>query len=37
MWPAYTPKNRATRWLDAACRIVNDPDRSERLFWVDHA
>ncbi|MFI6077333.1 carboxylesterase/lipase family protein [Actinoplanes sp. NPDC051343] len=32
-WPAYTPKKRATMWLDAQCRIVNDPDRPERLFW----
>jgi para-nitrobenzyl esterase len=32
-WPSYTPKNRATMWLDATCRIVNDPDRDERLFW----
>jgi para-nitrobenzyl esterase len=32
-WPAYTLKNRATMWLDAECRIVNDPDRAERLFW----
>ncbi|MBE8472165.1 carboxylesterase/lipase family protein [Streptomyces justiciae] len=32
-WPAYTPQKRATMWLDAECRIVNDPDRSERLFW----
>jgi para-nitrobenzyl esterase len=32
-WPAYTPTNRATMWIDAQCRIVNDPDRAERLFW----
>jgi para-nitrobenzyl esterase len=36
-WPAYTPRDRATMWLDADCKIVNDPDRSERLFWVNHA
>ena len=35
-WPAYTLRDRATMWLDADCRIVNDPDRSERLFWNDH-
>jgi para-nitrobenzyl esterase len=32
-WPAYTPKDRATMWLDADCKIVKDPDRDERLFW----
>ena len=32
-WPAYTLKDRATMWLDAECRIVNDPDRTERLYW----
>ncbi len=36
-WPAYTPKNRATMWIDAHCRIVNDPDRDERLFWKNRA
>jgi carboxylesterase type B len=36
-WPAYTPKNRATMWLDAECEIVIDPDRDERLFWKNHA
>ncbi len=35
-WPAYTSKSRATMWLEAECKIVNDPDRSERLFWTDH-
>jgi para-nitrobenzyl esterase len=32
-WPAYTVKKRATMWIDTECRIVNDPDRDERLFW----
>jgi para-nitrobenzyl esterase len=32
-WPAYTPEDRATMWIDAECRIVRDPDREERLFW----
>jgi para-nitrobenzyl esterase len=36
-WPAYTPKDRATMWIDAECRIVNDPDRSERLYWERRA
>ncbi len=36
-WPAYTPKTRATMWLDAECKIVNDPDKDERLFWNNHA
>lgn len=35
-WPAYTLKNRATMWLDADCKIVNDPDKYERLFWKNH-
>ncbi|WP_433731569.1 carboxylesterase/lipase family protein [Actinoplanes sp. CA-051413] len=36
-WPAYTRNERATMWLDAECKIVNDPDRDERLFWRDRA
>lgn len=36
-WPAYTPKNRSTMWLDADCKIVDDPDKAERLFWQNHA
>jgi para-nitrobenzyl esterase len=36
-WPAYTPKTRATMWIDAHCKIVNDPDRQERLFWKNRA
>jgi para-nitrobenzyl esterase len=36
-WPAYTPKERATMWIDARCKIVNDPDRDERLFWESRA
>src|SRR3954453_17498548 len=36
-WPAYTRKNRATMWIDANCKIVNDPDRDERLFWEGDA
>ncbi|MEV6850077.1 carboxylesterase family protein [Actinoplanes sp. NPDC051411] len=32
-WPAYTLAKRATMWLDAECKIVDDPDRPERLFW----
>jgi para-nitrobenzyl esterase len=36
-WPAYTVKDRATMWLDAECRIVDDPDRAERLFWESSA
>ncbi|MBB2947241.1 para-nitrobenzyl esterase [Actinoplanes lutulentus] len=34
-WPAYTPKTRATMWIDADCTIVNDPDRIERRYWED--
>jgi para-nitrobenzyl esterase len=36
-WPAYTTRSRATMWLDAECRIVDDPDRAERLFWENRA
>ena len=32
-WPAYSPRHRATMWIDAECKIVNDLDRQERLFW----
>jgi para-nitrobenzyl esterase len=32
-WPAYTRRDRATMWIDARCRIVNDPDQPERLYW----
>ncbi|MCM4083071.1 hypothetical protein [Paractinoplanes hotanensis] len=35
--PAYSPKDRATMWIDADSRIVEDPDRSERLFWNNRA
>ena len=24
-------------WIDAECKIVNDPHRDERLFWENHA
>jgi para-nitrobenzyl esterase len=36
-WPAYTRRTRATMWIDATCRIVDDPDPSERLFWEGRA
>ncbi|MFI1996424.1 carboxylesterase/lipase family protein [Actinoplanes sp. NPDC020271] len=36
-WPAYTPAKRATMWIDARCRIVNDPGREERLFWQNRS
>ena len=32
-WPAYTLETRATMYLDAECKIVNDPFREERLLW----
>jgi para-nitrobenzyl esterase len=31
-WPAYTPERRATMFLNAQCRVVDDPDREERLL-----
>ncbi|WP_250007531.1 carboxylesterase/lipase family protein [Actinoplanes sp. M2I2] len=36
-WPAYTPTDRSTMWIDARCRIVDDPDRAERLYWQRRA
>jgi len=33
-WPAYTTAERATMILDAACRVVHDPDRDARLLWT---
>jgi para-nitrobenzyl esterase len=32
-WPAYTPQQRATMFLDVECRVVDDPYREERLLW----
>ncbi|MEU6375152.1 carboxylesterase family protein [Streptomyces sp. NPDC046909] len=32
-WPPYTPQRRSTMWLDAECKIVDDPDKAERVFW----
>jgi para-nitrobenzyl esterase len=34
-WPAYTIEQRATMLLDAECRVVNDPNREERLLWQE--
>ncbi|MFF5081780.1 carboxylesterase/lipase family protein [Actinoplanes sp. NPDC000266] len=36
-WPVYTPRDRATMWIDADCRIVRDPGKAERLFWKGRA
>ena len=30
-WPAYTASDRATMHMDNEWRVVNDPDRAERL------
>jgi para-nitrobenzyl esterase len=32
-WPAYTLDTRATMFLDAECRVVNDPYSAERRLW----
>ncbi len=32
-WPAYTLDRRATMFLDAECKVVDDPWREERLLW----
>jgi len=34
-WPAYTLKQRATMIIDAECRVINDPNREERLAWLE--
>ena len=34
-WPAYTLQTRATMFLDAECRVVNDPYGQERLLWKE--
>jgi len=34
-WPPYTLDQRATMFLDAECRVVNDPWREERLLWQE--
>ena len=35
-WPAYTPKDRATMWIDANCKIVNDT-RPERAAFLEQS
>lgn len=34
-WPPYNLTDRATMILDAKCRVVNDPERDERLLWKE--
>ena len=34
-WPAFDPERRSTMILGADTRIVNDPYRSIRRFWLD--
>ena len=34
-WPAYTTDTRATMFLDAECRVVNDPFSTERKLWKE--
>jgi len=34
---AYTLEQCATMFLDAECRVVNDPYRDERLLWKEAA
>ncbi len=36
-WPVYTPADRATMVLDAACRIENDPRGETRALWMEIA
>jgi para-nitrobenzyl esterase len=32
-WPAYATDTRATMFIDAECRVVNDPFSPERQIW----
>jgi para-nitrobenzyl esterase len=32
-WPAYDLERRATMFIDATCRVVDDPWSTERRFW----
>jgi para-nitrobenzyl esterase len=32
-WPAYTAERRATMEINAECRVIDDPDGSERKMW----
>jgi para-nitrobenzyl esterase len=32
-WPAYSADTRATMFIDAECRVVNDPFSLERQVW----
>jgi para-nitrobenzyl esterase len=32
-WPAYNTEKRATMDINAECKIVNDPNGSERKMW----
>jgi para-nitrobenzyl esterase len=34
-WPAYTLEQRATMFLNAECKVVNDPYREERMVWQE--
>jgi para-nitrobenzyl esterase len=36
-WPAYDATTRATMFIDAECKVVNDPWRDERLVWGEGA
>ena len=33
-WPAYRPDSRATMVFDVNSRVVNDPNREERLMFA---
>ncbi len=32
-WPAYTAATRATMFIDAECKVINDPFGEERRLW----
>lgn len=32
-WPRYDTKTRATMILNSRCRVIDDPDKDERIFW----
>jgi para-nitrobenzyl esterase len=33
-WPAYSLNQRATMYIDEPFKVVNDPNREERLAWL---
>jgi para-nitrobenzyl esterase len=34
-WPAYTLNQRATMYINEPFKVINDPNREERLAWLE--